>query len=328
MDQTSAIRALITKVRDNRQPCPPLKAVRENEPFPDWYQSQTPIHLSNVVLGAAAVELDPYPLLTKLMLRYGVAIEPRFIRVDTRESYDVWQAQHSPELAQLRNQLNQLAYRLQQHVLDPRAHDLSMENLDNTDVLGHGQSDVLGLMEKVEAKQIDMWLPENMKNKMWAWQEGDQVCTSILLSGPKGKLCICTSLDPIQKYYEEMTRAAIEANIPGSAIVDVLPSMSAVLGAGTVGKELLGGAVSTLAHPALTEPGAEAGLMLRLEPRECPAMSALFALAKECQAGDTQACAEWQRIVRDVKMAARPVGQALEEVMKLMSYPKMKLLTA
>ena len=116
----AVIARVIEKARDNRQPCPPMKAVSVDTPE----QDDDDYGLTDVVVGAAKLkkvktpppksklldsnfvtgdggidlgaDVDPFPLTTKLLLRAGAAMEPRIVRVDTEASYKAFRTESSP----------------------------------------------------------------------------------------------------------------------------------------------------------------------------------------------------------------------------------------
>jgi hypothetical protein len=297
----AAIVKVIEKARDNRQPAPPMKAVDVDAPVTgeeDW-------GLTDVMIGAtiATAGPDPFPLTSALLLRAGATTEPRIVRVDTEASYRDFRAESSPEMAALKA-------RLEDHVNDPHAHG----GIDEADV----EDDVADLVhlgaavdEAEAAKRVELVMPRHFDGMVTAWREGNSVCASLSLPGRDGEVRICTSIEPIAKCLEEMSRHAAESGVPASAVVGALPSMGCVLGAATALKEMAAAAPAILQRP---EAGMKLPFMVRIEPKLNPAIAALTMLAAACKAGSAQACAEWQKLG---EMSAGPVKQAMAEAIAL-----------
>ena len=161
------------------------------------------------------------------------------------------------------------------------------------------------------AKRVELWMPQRFDGKIEAWREGDFVCASIALPGKDGELRICTSLEPVRKCVEEMSRHAAEANVPPSVVVGHIPAMGCVLGAGTAIKEMAAAAPAILNRP---EASVKLPFMVRIEPKVSPALAALAMLASGCKAGDAQACDEWNRLA---SMAPGPLKQAMGEALQI-----------
>lgn len=296
-----AVAKVVEKARDNRQPPPPMQAVEADAPIRDDLAAWA---LTDTFIGAAAKtgSADPYPLLSKLLLRAGAATEPRFVRVDTEESYRQFRRENSPELAEI-------ADKLDRHIHDPDAHDLSSE-LD--DGLTEDVEELVHLGAKLaEEKRIELWMPKRFEGKLEAWQEGDFVCASLALPGKNGEVRICTSWEPIKKCVSEMARHASEADVPAHTVVGVLPAMGCVLGAGTIVKEVAAAAPSILARKEndYAEP-----FVVRIEPKMTPSIAALGMLFVECRNGNAQALAELKKLSES---APGVVKQAMNEAMQL-----------
>jgi len=300
----AAVVKVIEKARDNRQPPPPMRAVDLEAPLPDddW-------GLTDFMIGAANVtgNPDPFPLTSQLMLRAGATTEPRIVRVDTEASYKQFLVEQSPELSDLKA-------RFEAHVSDPNAHGLSSD-LDEGADLDEDIADLVHLGAEVEAdqaaKRVEMWMPKRFDGLVTAWREGNFVCASMTLPGSDGEVRICTSLEPIVKCVEEMSRHAAESGVPAASVIGVLTDMGCVLGAGTVLKEMAAAAPAILARP---EASMKMPFMVRIEPKVNPALGALMMLAAACRQGNQQACAEWQKLG---ELSAGPVKQAMGEAMQL-----------
>jgi hypothetical protein len=299
-----AVVKVIEKARDNRQPPPPMKAVdvdarpADNN---DW-------GLTDTFIGAALKtgNQDPFPLMSALLLRCGAGqVEPRFVRVDTEDSYKQFRTENSPELSDLRNRVDDLHDRMAEHMSTPGAHDDLADDVEDLTLMGED------VQNAEKDKRIELWMPKRFDGLVEAWREGDFVCASIALPGKRGEIRICTSMEPIVKCVSEMSRHAAEAGVPASAVVGALPAMGCVLGAGTLIKEMASAAPSILQRPETNKMGA---FVVRIEPKANPALSALAMLVAACRAGNKQACDEWARLGAT---AAGPVRQAMGEALQI-----------
>jgi hypothetical protein len=131
------------------------------------------------------------------------------------------------------------------------------------------------------------------------------------LPGSDGEVRICTSLEPIVKCVEEMSRHAAESGVPAASVIGVLTDMGCVLGAGTALKEMAAAAPAILARP---EASMKMPFMVRIEPKVNPALGALMMLVAACRQGNQQACDEWKRLG---ELSAGPVKQAMGEALQL-----------
>ena len=295
-----AIAKVIETARDNRQPPPPMKAVDVDAPISgedDW-------GLTDVVIGAAAMTgADPFPLLSQLLVRAGATTEPRIVRVDTEASYKAFRAENSPEFAALQA-------KLEDHINDPNAHGgLSDDDLsdDIADLVHLGAA-----VDEAEAeKRIELIMPKRFDGLVTAWREGGNVCASLTLPGQDGEVRICTSLEPIRKCVAEMSRHAAESGVSIGEVVNALPSMGCVLGAGTALKEMAAAAPAILSRP---EAAHNAPFIVRIEPKTSPTLAALMMLCAAARNGVVQAQAEWQKLG---SLSAGPIKQAMIEAVQL-----------
>lgn len=306
----AAVRKVIKKARDNRMPAPKMRAVPVGdtsqgvylEPRNDW-------SLTDVFIGVAEVtgNPDPFPMTSALMLRFGAGNEAgRVVRVDTEDSYKAFRADQSPEMAKLQASVADLQQRLLDHESDPNAHGLTIDQVEELTLIGEEVD------AAEDAKRITLYMPAHFDGLLEAWDGGDCICASIALPGADGKARIATSVEPKDKAIAEMARHAAEADVPGPAIVGMIPHMGCVLGAATAIKEMAAAAPSILAQP---QAQGQAPFVVRIEPKASPALCALAALAVQCQNGNVQACTEWEAL----RSAAGngPVAQAMGEAMAL-----------
>jgi hypothetical protein len=291
----AAVVKVIEKARDNRRPPPPMKAVEVDEPssMDEDYSEE----LTEAIVGAAAASgnLNPFPLTTELMRRAGAGMEPRYVRLDTEESYKQFRTDNSPELSELRE-------KLEAHIADPHAH----EGPELADGLSDDIEDLVHLGAEAEAaekdKQVDLWMPKHFDGDVTSWCEGDYVGASMRLPGGS----IATTLEPKAKCVAEMGRHAIDADVPAAMVGHVLSAMGCVLGAATGLKEM------AAATPDLIQ--RTAPCVLRVEPKLSPALAALAMLAMAARKGNKQASEEWQNLAA---LAPAPVKQAMTEAVQL-----------
>lgn len=297
-----AVRRVIKQARDNRQPAPKMRAVDVDAPTREP-EEEFPWALEDVYMGAA----DPFPLLAKLLQRAGAGMPPRFVRVDTEESYKQFRSENSPELAELMRRTDELAQRLSAHEADPGAHDRLAEDVEDLTLLG-------AEVQAAEAdKRVDVRLPKHFEGKYHAWREGDFVFASIALPGPDGNVRIATSPEPVRRAVSEMARHASEANVPAGAVVDLIPGMGVVLGAGTAIKEMAAAAPAILRRK---EAQGCAPFVVRVEPKAAPALCALAALLCLASRGDAQAKDEWTRLSAQAGDTLRQAMGEAERVAK------------
>jgi hypothetical protein len=195
----AAVAKVIEKARDNRQPPPQMRAVDVEAPLSD----EDDFGLLDTCIGEAVLTRnpEPYPLLASFLQRAGAGMAPRVVRVDTEASYARFRAEHSPEIAELRARVDELARRFAAHT--GNAEELAQE-LDDVTVLG-------AVVDAVEAdKRVPLWLPPRFAGYWEAWRQGDQICASIKLPGFRGEVLVFTSLEPLAKALGEMERHAAE----------------------------------------------------------------------------------------------------------------------
>lgn len=304
-----AVRRVIEAARDARQPPPRMRAVPVEDPEEEdavsaWFADVA------VGVGEAIGAEDPFPITTRLLTRFGAGQErPRYVRVDTEDSYRAFCCENSPEMAEMRDRLAALADRVEGHVRDPYAHEDLVDAIDEVELLG------AEVQAAERSKAIDLWLPEWARGWVRAWREGDHICASVCLPGADGDLRICTSMTPVVRAFEEIERYAASADVSAAAIVGVLPAMGCVLGAGTLVKEIAAAAPSILQR---TEAAGRAPFVCRIEPKACPSLCALVALLCECARGDKQACAEWDALASAAeKGGAGPAARAMRDARAL-----------
>jgi hypothetical protein len=305
-----AVLKVVETARDARQPAPPMRAVDPDAP-PSARSATRPLFRTLVGAAQASGNPDPFPMTAQFMQRCGADMAPRFVRVDTEESYKAFRTGHSPELSELAARVDEMEHALHSHLSDPEAHthegadDALAEDIEDLTVLGanaHAAED---------EKRIDLWMPKHFDGLITAWREGDFVCASMQLPGQDGAIRICTSLEPVVKCVTEMSRHAAESGVPAKSVVGVLPAMGCVLGAGTMLKEMAAAAPAIMSRK---EAQTKTPFMVRIEPKNSPALAALAMLVMACKLGDQQACMEWENLA---KLSPAPVKQAMAEALKL-----------
>ena len=300
--QRAAVAKVVERARDARTPPPLMRAVEPEAPELD--DDDFGLTDMLVEVGAAAGR-DVFPLTTQLLARAGAGMAPRYVRIDTEASYKAFRAEHSPELAELSDRVAELDARLARHEADPDAHARVADDIDELTLVG------AEVMKAEDDKRIDMWMPRRFDGLVTAWREGDFVCASLTLPGQDGEVRICTSLEPVRRCVDEICRHAAESGVPARTVVGVLPAMGCVLGAGTVMKEIAAAAPAILQRPEAARP---APFVVRIEPAQNPAISALASLALACRMGVAQACAEWKGLA---ELSPPAVRQAMTEAIAL-----------
>jgi hypothetical protein len=304
----AALAKVVEKARDNRQPPPPMKAVDVDAPIDEGFDPD----VSEFLIGAAmAAGKNHFPITTEFMNRAGAGLPPRYVRVDTEESYKAFRTEQSPERGDLADKVAELQAKLEEHMADGHGgEEMSPELSDDME-------DLVLLGQQAEAadeeKRVELWMPKQFQGNVEAWREGGMICASLRVEGKNGKpneIRICTSMEPIAKCVDEMSRHASESGVPASTIVGVLPAMGCVLGAGTIMKETAAAAKSIM-EKAGAVPGP---FMVRIEPKTNPALCALAMLAMACKYGNKQACSEWHALA---KLSPAPVRQAMHEALAI-----------
>ena len=258
-----AVREVVRQARDDREPTPPLDVVTFDELDA----------LDVTVLGADQPR--------------GA---PRYLRVDTEDSYRDFVADGSPELAALRDKVEELEAALQAHIDDPDAHILGMIE------------DISVLLPEAEAAQrrVPLRLPPWAEGKIDCWREGDVICCSIRLPGPDGKVRLCTSAAPLADGVIEVIGCASRAGIDVVDVLGALPEMACVLVGASVAKMLLAAAPSALSRPEVRAGEVFVGAVVR--PDDRVRAGALVALLQRCDAGNAAACSEWAALVGAAKI--------------------------
>jgi hypothetical protein len=304
-----AIRSVLMKARDNRQPAPPMKALDVDAPERD---SEDDWALAETCIGAAAAtgELDPFPLLSSLMQRCGTGMPPRIVRVDTQESYEAFRAAGSPEMAEFRERLVELERKLSAHTRDPYAHERIADEVDDLTWLGAEADKALA------EKRVEVQLPPGFAGKHDAWVDEDDIWASLKIPHEDGDVWWLTSVEPLDKSIREASHHAADAGVSASTVVGAIPAIGEVLGAATAIKEMVAAVPSILKRP---EAKGREPFVIRVEPKMSPALCALTLLAVECGKGNGQACEEWNRLSA---VAPAQVRQAMAEASEIMKQGK------
>ncbi len=278
-----ALRKVVEKARDNRQPAPPMTAVDVDAPSRAVEDEWT---LMDTCIGAADAGLGDFPLLAKLMQRCGAMAGGRLVRVDTEESYKAFRAGNSPELAAFHERLQDFEARLNAHARDPYAHDRLADEVEDLTWLG-AEAD-----RAAAERKLAFSVGPGYEGKHDEWLDDESVCVSLKLPAPDGSVRWVTSAEPVAPGANEAAAAAADANVPASVILGMLPAIGANLSAGTAMKEMASAAPAILARPEITS---KAPFFVRVEPKSSPSLCALAALAVACKT-DPRACDEWTRL--------------------------------
>lgn len=294
LEQEAIVRTL-KRARDNRRPCPPMKAVSIDAPF------------EQDVLGeaVAAASGGPYPMTLSLIEKYRAAGTPRIVRLDTEAEYEAFRTLQSPERTALLSRLVQLEHKVAAHLADPSAHDRADLNADLEDSAMLGEA-----LEWVEAeKLIPLRMPRHFDGLMEQWHEGGMSGSTMILPHEDGGRWFATASESCKKGELEAAKAAAEARVPAAAIVGFLPAIGASLAGADAMKAVASGAAGLLQRP---EAKGKSSFLVRLDPQTSPAVFALGELCCLAQAGSPQALAEWQQLAA---AAPLPVKQAMGEIL-------------
>lgn len=279
--EQEAILRTLAKARDNRRPCPPMRAVDLDAPL---------AHEDSDVIGAAIT--DGYPLLTQLFEAWRSAGKPRIVRVDTEDDHQAFRDASSDErLAILQNLAD-------------------VETTDDPDEAAEALRDAEALAAAEEQKRIPMRMPRHFDGLLEQWHERGMAQGAMVLPRPggPGKRYVVTASEEVKKGELEAAKAAAEAGVPAAAIVGYLEGIGASLAAADATKSLASGALSILERPEARSGGS---FMVRLEPQVSPAVFALAELLSLCHRGRADACAEWNQLAA---AAPLPVREAMAQV--------------
>jgi hypothetical protein len=285
--EQEAILRTLARARDNRRPCPPMRAVDLDAPLSE----------EEDVLGA---EAEAYPLFQQLLEAWRQAGKPRIVRVDTEADHQAFRDSSSKERLALLERMARLEEELHDHLLDPDAHSPgSAEALQEAEALAAAE----------EQKRIPMRMPKHFDGLMEQWHERGMAQGAMLRPRPDNRgRWVVTATEAVKKGELEAAKAATEAGVPAAAIVGYLCGIGASLAAADATKSLAAGAVSLLSRP---EARGERSFLVRLDPQVSPAVFALAELCRLCDEGDAQACAEWNRLAA---AAPAPLREAMAQV--------------
>ena len=279
-----AARCIISRAKEDRPPCrAPVRIVNLDAP-PEEFEREL---LEDVILLG-----DEAAPLASLYRRFRESREPRYVRLDTPESYREFRISQSPEMVALQEKVAELETILREHMAD-----------------GHGgQALVLGYVAEIrdleavcglDAKRVPIRMPEFADGAWDCWLEGEVVCGSLALPGPDGDFRIATSASPIGPHLDRAC-GYLDSGASVTELLGVLPTLSAMLGGAEILPALARAAPSLLAYE---EEEGGAPLVGKIVPQGGSAsLPALIALLQGAQAGDPRAIAEWQRLC-DLAMA-------------------------
>lgn len=293
-EQEAIVRTL-ERARDNRRPCPPMKAV----------DPQAPLEPDLLGEAVAAAPGGPYPMAISLIEKHRAAGTPRIVRVDTEADYEAFRTLGSPERTALLQHLIQLEDKVAAHLADPSAHD--------RDAVVRDLGETAALSDAVEAaeadKKIPLRMPKHFDGLLEGWHQGGMAASTMILPRKDGSRCFVTASERVKKGELEAAKAAVEAGVPAAAIVGYLPAIGASLASADAMKALASGAEDLLRRP---EAQGRASFLVRLDPQVSPAIFALAELCCLAQAGQAQAAGEWNQLAA---AAPGPVRQAMAEIL-------------
>jgi len=232
------------------------------------------------------VDSSEFPVTQKLHRKFKAALPaPKIMRVDTEASYKKFMDdKRAPYIAELEQRVARAEAALAQHASD-----------------GHGAAmDVLGA-DVEQAKQraltggdeIPMSLPPGTEKHIKVWQDGGQICCSMRLPGPDGKVRIATAASPVERHVEEVLCYTEDGNVNPMEVMGALPMMAQILGGGSLVTQIAAAAPELLARP---EVKAGKPFVGKVTPVSDPAVAAIMALLQMCRAGDKRALKEVKKL--------------------------------
>jgi len=241
------------------------------------------------------VDSHEFPVTQKLHRKFKAAMpSPKIMRVDTEESYKKFMdGKRAPYIEELEQHVARAEAALAQHASD--GHGVAM------DVLG---ADVEQAKQRVQTAgdEIPMSLPPGTEKHIKVWQDGGQICCSMRLPGPDGKVRIATSASPVEKHVEEVLSYTEDAGVNPMEVMGALPLMAQILGGGSLVTQIAAAAPELLARP---EVKAGKPFVGKVTPVSDPAVAAIMALLQMCRAGNKNALKEVK------KLRAMPGSDAL-----------------
>ncbi len=312
--QVEAAREIVRQAQQSRLPAPFLKVEPAEGEVGDVSTEDVLGELIGVIEedegdGPAPftpVDSTDFPITQKLHRKFKAALpSPKIMRVDTEASYAKFMDEkRAPYVAQLEQRLAALESQVREHVVDNHGGgrvDALEKALKKHASDGHGVAvDVLGAeIEQAKRRvevcgdEIPMSLPPGTEKHVKVWQDGNQICCSMRLPGPDGKVRIATAATPVERHVEEVLTYTEDADVNPMEVMGALPLMAQILGGGALVTQIAAAAPQLLARPEVCAGKAFVGMVT---PVSDPAVAALMALLQMCRAGDKKALKEVKKL--------------------------------
>jgi len=301
--QVAAAREIVRQAQASRLPAPFLRVEPSTGDVGDVDVEDVLGELLGVIeddesdAPAPFTPVDSYdfPVTQKLHRKFKAALpSPKVMRVDTEESYKKFMDEkRAPYIAELEQRVARAEAALAQHASD--GHGVAMDVL-GADVEQAKQRALTG------GDEIPMSLPPGTEKHVKVWQDGGQICCSMRLPGPDGKVRIATASSPVERHVEEVLCYTEDGDVNPMEVMGALPMMAQILGGGSLVTQIAAAASELLARP---EVKAGKPFVGKVTPVSDPAVAAIMALLQMCRAGDKRALKEVK------KLRAMPGSDAL-----------------
>jgi hypothetical protein len=301
--QVAAAREIVRQAQASRLPAPFLRVEPTTGDVGDVDVEDVLGELLGVIEDDESDEPAPFtpvdsydfPVTQKLHRKFKAALpSPKVMRVDTEESYKKFMDEkRAPYIAELEQRVARAEAALAQHASD--GHGVAMDVL-GADVEQAKQRALTG------GDEIPMSLPPGTEKHVKVWQDGGQICCSMRLLGPDGKVRIATASSPVERHVEEVLTYTEDGDVNPMEVMGALPMMAQILGGGSLVTQIAAAAPELLARP---EVKAGKPFVGKVTPVSDPAVAAIMALLQMCRAGDKRALKEVK------KLRAMPGSDAL-----------------
>jgi len=292
--QVAAAREIVRQAQASRLPAPFLRVEPTTGDVGDVDVEDVLGELLGVIEDDESDEPAPFtpvdsydfPVTQKLHRKFKAALpSPKVMRVDTEESYKKFMDEkRAPYIAELEQRVARAEAALAQHASD--GHGVAMDVL-GADVEQAKQRALTG------GDEIPMSLPPGTEKHIKVWQDGGQICCSMRLPGPDGKVRIATAASPVERHVEEVLCYTEDGDVNPMEVMGALPMMAQILGGGSLVTQIAAAAPQLLARPEVCAGEVFVG---KVTPVSDPAVAAIMALLQMCRAGDKQALKEVKKL--------------------------------
>ncbi len=281
-----ATKAIIKRARDEALPAAPPSRVMHYDATDEV--SIDPVQLE--ILGEGGLSEADFPLSTELYRHFHGRNEPKFMRLDTEDSYRDFRADQSPEIAELRQKVATLEALVSAHTADGHG----AQNV----IIGLA-SDISNLQAQTSNKRVPLQMPPWAEGTWDCWREdgpdGGLVCCSIALPGHDGNVRICTAAAPVKNRVEDVVGYTHDIGCDVVTLLGVLPTIACMLAGRDLLTEMAAAAPAVLAHPGAKS---QTPFIGKIVPANQPTLATLMALLQGAQAGNVQATKEWMTFAK------------------------------